>query len=260
MANYAPMRPSTRLLAALVTVLCATTVSAQWLNHPTPGIPRLDDGTPDLHAPVPRTPDGKPDISGLWMPQQPFVVGSGPEPGVVPFKPWAEELWKWRFDTFGRDDPAAYCIVGGVPRVNLIPYPFRIISVPGRVVVLYEIFFAWREIMTDGRSLPIDPTPTWMGYSVGQWEADAFVVRSSGYNGRAWLDTDGRPTSDALKVTERFRRKDFGHMDLEITVDDVKTYTAPWTIMVPLTFQADTELLEYVCNENNKYQELLPKN
>jgi hypothetical protein len=254
------MERACRAAVVLLALLVAGDVSAQWLTHPTAGIPRREDGTPDLHAPAPRRSDGKPDIAGLWLPQQPIVVGNGADPGVVPFKPWAEELWKWRYDTLGRDDPAAYCVVGGVPRVNLIPYPFRIVTAPDRVVVLYEIFYTWREIMTDGRQLPIDPNPTWMGYSVGEWVEDTFVVRSAGFNGKSWLDTDGRPTTDALQVTERFRRIDFGHMDLEMTIDDPKAYTRPWTVKVPLVFQADTEMLEYVCNENNKYQELLPEN
>ena len=250
----------TRVAAAVLLALVATAeLPAQWLTHPTAGIPRLADGTPDLSAPAPRRPDGKPDISGLWLPQQPVVVGAGAEPGVVPFKPWAEELWKWRSADFGREDPAAYCVVGGVPRVNLIPYPFRIVTAADRVVILYEIFYTWREILTDGRAWPTDPNPTWMGYSVGEWLDDAFVVRTTGFNGKSWLDSEGRPTTDALHVTERFRRRDFGHMDLEITIDDPKAYTAPWTINVPLVFQADTEMLEYVCNENNKYRELLPE-
>jgi hypothetical protein len=254
-----------RLVAFAVAVVFGVSSApalAQWLNYPTAGIPRLADGSPDFAAPTPRLADGKPDINGLWLPSTPFVVNTkgGAEPGEVPFQPWAEVLYKERFDNFGRDDPSAICIPGGVPRVNLIPYPFRILAAPGRVVMLYEIYYLWREIFTDGRELPVDPNPTWMGYSVGQWDGDVFVVRSSGFNGRAWLDTDGRPTTDALRVTERFRRRDFGHMDLEIVVDDAKAYTRPWTIMVPLLFYADTELIEYACNENNKYFQLLPRN
>ena len=177
--------------------------------------------------------------------------GGADPPGQVPFQPWAEAVYRERFDNFGIDDPSAYCIPGGVPRVNLIPYPFRIVNAPGRVVMLYEIYFLWREIFTDGRDLPVDPNPTWMGYSVGRWEADTFVVRSSGFNGKAWLDTEGRPTTDALQVTERFHRRDFGHMDLEMIVTDLKAYTRPWAIRVPLSFYADTEMLEYACAENN---------
>jgi hypothetical protein len=193
------------------------------------------------------------------MPSTPYVYNpNGSNLGEVPYQPWAEALFKHRYETDGRDDPVAGCIHGGVPRVNLIPYPFRIVSVPGRTVILYEIFYTWREIFTDGRPLPVDPNPTWMGYSIGRWEDDVFLVESAGFNGKAWLDTDGRPTTDALRVTERFRRTDFGHMDLAITIDDPKAYTRPWTVVVPLTYYADTELLEYVCQENNKYFQLLP--
>lgn len=250
-----------RTVVLVVMLFASAAPYAQWLNYPAPGIPRLADGKPDLMAPVPRTTDGRPDVSGLWLPQQPYVKnrGTGSEPGVVPFRPWAEALHKLRYDTFERDDPSARCVPGGVPRINLIPYPFRIISAPGRVVILYEISQIWREIFTDGRELPQDPNPTWMGYSVGQWDGDAFVVRSAGFNGLAWLDSAGRPTTDALHVTERFRRKDFGRMDLEITIDDAKAYTSPWTVVVPLAFQPDTELLEYICNENNKYPDLVPR-
>ena len=173
------MRASRLSGAPVIALLYAASLSAQWLTHPTSGIPRLADGSPDLNASAPKTPDGRPDLAGLWMPGQPYVVGSGPEPGVIPFKEWAEEVWKWRYDTFGRDDPAAYCIVGGVPRVNLIPYPLRIVTAPDRVVVLYEIFHAWREILTDGRDLPVDPNPTWMGYSVGRWDGDVFTARQA---------------------------------------------------------------------------------
>jgi hypothetical protein len=254
-----------RLAALAVAILigvASVPAAAQWLNHPTAGIPRLPDGNPDFFAPAPRLPDGRPDISGLWLPNDPYVVnakGGANPPGEVPFQPWAEKVYKERFDNFGIDDPSAYCIPGGVPRVNLIPYPFRIINAPGRVVILYEIYYLWREIFTDGRALPLDPNPTWMGYSVGRWEEDTFVVRSSGFNGKAWLDTEGRPTTDALQVIERFRRTDFGHMDLEIIVTDPKAYTRPWTIRVPLSFYADTEMLEYACAENNKYPLFRPQ-
>jgi hypothetical protein len=247
------------VLAGLTAVLPASGL-AQW-SYPTPGIPRLPDGKPDLNAPAPRTADGKPDISGLWMPSGPYVenVAGTAGPGDIPFQPWAAELYRQRLlDTLGRDDPSARCIPAGVPRANLIAYPFRIIPAAGRVVIIYEIFSMWREIFTDGRELPEDPTPTWMGYSTGHWEGSEFVVRSSGFNGKAWVDTEGRPTTDALHVTERFLRKDFGRMELKIIVDDPKAYTRPWSIMVPLTYYADFELMEYACNENNRYSELLP--
>ena len=229
-------------------VSLSSVLSAQWLNHPTADIPRLPDGRPNLSAPAPRLADGKIDISGLWVATvEPSVVntssersrGGGLEPGRVPFKPWAEALFRMRLESDGRDDPSAHCVTGGVPRVSVIPYPFRVITIPGKVVVLYEIYQVWREI-SDGRALPKDPNPTWMGYSVGRWDGSAFVVRSSGFNGRGWLDPEGRPSTTAMTVTERFRRKDFGHMDLEVTIDDPKAYDEPWTVLVPLTFYADT--------------------
>jgi hypothetical protein len=233
---------------------------AQWPGHPTPGIPRVAGGAPDMSAPAPRTADGHTDISGLWVPAAPYVVDDkgGSRPGQVPFQPWADALFKARFENGGRDDPSAYCLPGGVPRVDLIPYPFRILAVPGRTVVLYEIYSVFREILTDGRPLPENPNPTWMGYSVGHWEEEAFVVRSSGFNGKTWIDTNGRPATPALEVLERFRRKNFGYMDLDITVVDPVTYTRPWSIRVPLHLAADTEMIEYVCNENNKYPQVVP--
>ncbi len=235
-------------------------VSAQWPSFPSVGIPRHPDGGPDYYAKTPRTADGKPDISGLWLPATPYVLNpNGRPPGDVPFQPWAEALVKERAENSWRDDPSAACIAGGVPRVDLIPYPFRIVNAPGRMIILYEIYHEFREIFTDGRPLPTDVVPTWMGYSIGAWEGDAFVVRSSGFNGRAWIDTDGRPTTDAMNVIERFVRKDVGHMELEVTIDDPKAYTRPWTILVPLSLLPDTELIEYVCAENNRYFELLPK-
>jgi hypothetical protein len=120
-------------------------------------------------------------------------------------------------------------------------------------VILYEAVQSFRQIFTDGRTFPLDPTPTWFGYSVGHWEGNEFVVPTTGFNDKGWLDNNGKPATDALKVTERFRRKDFGHMDIMITIDDAKAYTKPWTVTLPLTYLSDTELLEYICNENNKY-------
>jgi hypothetical protein len=250
-----------RFIVVAVFVM-SITASAQWLTYPTAGIPRTPDGKPDLSAPVPRSADGKPVLAGLWRPA-PGGPGVGniarnlKEP--VPFQPWAEALFKERQANNSRDDPTAKCIVGGVPRSDLVGYPYRILEVPGMVVILYEAVHAYRQIFTDGRELPKDPNPAWFGYSVGRWEGDVLVVQTAGFNDNVWLDNGGRPATAALRVTERFIRKDFGKMDIEITIDDPKTYTKPWTVTQPLAFQADTELLEYICNENNKYFEIIPK-
>jgi hypothetical protein len=131
--------------------------------------------------------------------------------------------------------------------------------VPGMMVILYEAVHAYRQIFTDGRELPKDPNPAWFGYSVAKWDGDALVVTTTGFNDNVWLDNSGHPATEQLRVTERFVRKNFGSMDIEITIDDPKTYTKPWTVVQPLAFQADTELLEYICNENNKYFEIIPK-
>jgi hypothetical protein len=247
------------IAAALAAIAMNASLSAQWLNHPTAGIPRHTDGKPNLSAPTPRSPDGKPVLAGLWRPAPGLVgdIARNLKPGDVPFQPWADALYKQRLATDAKDDPTANCIVGGVPRSDLVGYPFKILEVPGMVAILYEAVHSYRQIFTDGRDFPKDPNPTWFGYSVGRWEGDVFVVQTMGFNDKGWLDNKGKPATDALRVTERFVRKDFGHMDIEITIDDLKAYTKPWTVTQPLALQPDTELLEYICNENNKYFELV---
>jgi hypothetical protein len=242
------------LSVIVLTLTISAPLAAQW-KYPTAGIPRTPDGKPNLTAPAPKTPDGKPDITGLWKPGPGYVgnIAKDIKAEDIPYQPWAETLFKHRKDTNSKDDPTAACIVGGVPRSDLVPYPFKILQVPGMMVILYEAVHSYRQIFTDGRPLPPDPNPTWFGYSIGKWEGDAFVVETRGFNDMGWLDNAGRPATEALHVTERFRRKDFGHMDVQITVDDSKAYTKPWTMILPLTLQADDELIEYICNENNKY-------
>jgi hypothetical protein len=236
-------------------------LSAQWLKHPTAGIPRTADGKPDLSAPTPRHASGKPVLAGLWRPA-PGIVGDmtrGFKGGEVPYQPWAEKLFKERRANDSRDDPTASCVVGGVPRSDFVGYPFKILETPEMTAILYEAVHAYRQIFTDGRSLPKDPNPAWFGYSVGRWEGDVFVVESSGFNDNVWLDNAGRPATGSLRVTERFIRKNFGQMDIEVTIDDPKAYTKPWSVTQQLVLQPDTELLEYICNENNKYFEIIPK-
>jgi hypothetical protein len=244
-------------------LLMTASASAQWLKYPTPGIPRTADGKPNLSAPAPKTADGKADISGLWLTAGIYIgdIAKDLKPGEVPFQPWAEELYKHRRETLSKDDPTGRCIPGGVPRSTAVPYPFKILNTPsGIVVVLYEAVHAYRQIFTDGRPLPKDPNPNWLGYSVGHWEGDTFVVESAGFNDNVWLDNNGHPATESLRVTERFRRKDFGQMSIDITIDDPKAYTKPWNVTLPLVLQPDTEMLEYICPENEKdYQRLVGK-
>src|SRR5712691_9501188 len=188
--------------------------SAQWLDFPSKGIPRTADGKPNLTAPAPRLPDGKPDLAGLWVADNSRHLGNlAADLKEVPFQPWSEKLYNERRASFGKDDPEARCMPQGVPKVNTLPYPYKIFQMPGETVILYEMYYLHRQIFTDGRPLPKEYlSPSWMGYSVGHWEGDEFVVETSGINEQVFIDTNGHPHTDALKVTERFRRKDFGHM------------------------------------------------
>ena len=227
---------------------------AQWVNYPTPEVPRTPDGKPNLAAPAPKTADGKPDLSGVWTPPFGYTgnIAKDLKPGEVQFQPWAEALYKHRLDTEGREDPQAYCTLSGVPREHVVPYPFKILNAKGVIVILYEALHSYRQIYTDGRQLPKDPNPAWMGYSIGHWEGDTLVVQSSGFVDNNWLDNGGHPGTESLRLTEKFRRPNFGHINLELTIDDPKAYTKPWTVNLQFTASPDTDLIEYVCSENEK--------
>jgi hypothetical protein len=239
---------------ALLSLLAVAPLGAQWLNYPTAGIPRTPDGKPNLSAPAPKTADGKPDIGGLWLPPAMSVgnIAKNLKPDDIAFTPSAAALYQHRQDTLSKEDPTGNCIPGGVPRSDLVGYPYKIVPSPGMVMILYEAVHSYRQIFTDGRKLPKDPSPSWQGNSVGHWEGDTFVVESNGFNENSWLDNGGHPGTEALHVIERFHRTDFGHLELKITVEDPRSYTKPFTASYVLTLQADNELLEYVCNENNK--------
>jgi hypothetical protein len=243
------------LLGAIACVaVFGATASAQWLKLQIPGTPRNPDGTPNLRAPEPRGPDGKPDLSGVWHARDGRHINNlaTAEGVTAPFQPWAAALFKERQENNGIDRPSGKCLPKGVPEgMTLPPYPFKIVQTPKVTLVLYEIFVNYRQIHTDGRSLPTERHPAWFGYSVGRWEDETFVVETVGINDRTWLDDAGHPHSDALRITERMRRIDFGRMDIEFTFDDPKAYTKPWTVKVAFELMPDTELLEYVC-ENEK--------
>ncbi len=242
---------------ALLVFLTATApLPAQWINLPSKGIPRTPDGKPNLTAPAPRRADGKPDLSGIW--RQPdgvkytVNIAADLKPGDVPFQDWAAKVYQHNQSNLSKEDPVGHCLPAGVPQMNAVPYPYKIIQAPNEVIILYEAFHIFRQIFLDGRALPKDPNPTWMGYSVGHWDGDTLVVETTGMNDQTWIDSGGRPHSDALKVTERFHRDDFGTITLETTMDDPKAYTKPWTVSYKLRLMPDTELLEYACDENNR--------
>jgi hypothetical protein len=244
-----------RLLITWLLLPAIAPLHAQWLNYPTRNAPRTKDGKPDMSAPLPRTKDGKPDITGIWMPnglKYLISIAADLKPEEVPFQPWAAALYKERRENQGRDDPNNKCLPSGVPEKDAVTSPFKIMQFPGEMVILYESRTIFREIFTDGRPLPKDPNPTWQGYSIGRWEGDDFVVETNGLNDKIWMDTNGHPLTEAAHITERFRRHDYGHMDIQITIDDPKAYTKPWTITENPSLLADTDLLESVCEENNK--------
>jgi hypothetical protein len=228
---------------------------AQWKKLPAPAIPRTADGKPNLAAPAPRTPDGHPDLSGIWEQngnRYTQNIAADLKAGEVPYQTWAKELADGRKDgSHSKEDPPANCLPQGVPRVNAAPPPWRIVQTPGLIVILYEAHTIWRQIFLDGRELADDYVPAWLGYSTGKWDGDTLVVDTKGQNGKSWLDQSGKPASDAIHVIERFHRKDAGHMDLQITIDDPKAYTKPWTVTEQVHLLTDTELMEDICNENN---------
>jgi len=244
----------------LCAFLLCTGAAAQWLNYPTPGIPRTPDGKPNLAAPTPRTADGKPDLSGIW---------SGPGPGSydrnvardlspADIQPWAEALYQQRVRDMGKDAPRASCLPDPFVYYHMVDLA-RIVQTPGLIAILYQgtTNSVHRTIFTDGRPLPQDPNPAWMGYSVGRWDGDTLVVDTAGFNDRSWLDIEGHPHTAALHITERFRRRDFGHMDLEMTIDDPKAFTRPFTLKIAKKLEADTDLLESVCENDTSVPHML---
>ena len=249
---------SRRLTGAVVVVVLTSFLpaiaAAQWLNYKTPGIPRLADGKPDLSAPAPRTADGKPDLSGIWNgagPMYRFNIAQDLQPEDI--QPWAEALFLQRVRESRKDSPLAKCMPVSVPYHQFFNMT-RLVQTPTLLVVMHESPNSpHRVVFTDGRDLPTDPNPTYMGYSVGKWEGETLVVTTAGFNDKGWLDSAGHPQTESLRVIERYRRRDFGHMDFEITIEDPKVFNKPFTIKTQRLLQADTELLEDVCeNEQSR--------
>src|SRR3984893_7508002 len=245
---------SNRLIGAVAVLasLLSTAAAAQWINYPTPGTPRLADGKPNLSAPAPRTADGKPDMTGIWRGAGPlyrFNIAQDLKPEDI--QPWAEALFLQRVRDSRKDSPLARCLPVSVPFHNFFNLT-RIVQTPALIVMLYESPNSpHRTVFTDGRDLPKDPNPTWLGYSIGRWEGETLVVTTAGVSEKTWLDSAGHPQTESLRLTERLRRRDFGHMDFEMTIDDPKVFTRPFTIKTERLLAPDTDLLEDVC-ENEK--------
>jgi hypothetical protein len=270
-----------RIAALAMLVAVSAPVHGQWLDYPAAGIPRLKDGKPNLLARTPRTADGKPDLSGVWTTDPtPFAemerlfpdIGALAVPGDdpryfskfflnvfadarfedVPIKPAALQILMERGKNFGKDNPTSHCLPAGIPMGDLLPPPRRFVQMPGLLVVLYEGINPQRMIYTDGRKHPVDPQPSWLGYSVGTWQGDTLVVDTRGFNDRSWLDAFGHPRTEAMHIVERIRRRDFGHIEVDATFDDSGAYTKPFSIRYTQTLAPDTDVIESVCAENER--------
>jgi hypothetical protein len=267
------------ILALAAMGFAAPGMWAQWPRYPSSGVPKTADGKLDLNAPAPRTADGKPNLTGLWEfvpvprptaapppggdtsaglgptrpgPNQFFNIGST-VPGGLPFTPWAADLRKQRAAVNNKDNPDAHCLPIGLMQLHTHPQPRKIIQTPAVIVILYEAQGGVRQIFMDGRPLPgNDPQPWWYGYSIGHWDGDTLVVETSGFRDDVRLDVEGSPLTGTGKMTERFRRVNYGNMEIDVTVGDPKAYTKPWTVTVKQRIMLDTDLFEFVCQENER--------
>ena len=232
------------------------TAIAQWDPYPAKNMPRTPDGKVDMKAPPRRTSDGKIDLSGFWMPadnvRHLLNLAADLKPEDVPLQPWAAQLYKERIDNNGKDHPGVRCLPSGIPEKSNIPDGLKVVQTPDVLIFLYESRTIYRQVFTDGRPLPKDAQPTWMGYSIGHWEGDTFVVETIGQNGKTWLDMRGLPGTEALRVIERYTRPTIGTINIDVTIDDPMAYTKPWSVKLSWKLVPDTDLIESICEENSK--------
>ncbi len=281
----------TAAFVILGTLLTSTQLTAQWLKYPTPGVPRKADGKVDMSAPSPRMVDGKPDFSGVWMTGEPNVRRTGnlssPKeaaspresqsakdenpgdpsaitasrqmanigvdlPGGLPYQPWLVPIVKERTDNLAKDDPHIKCLPDNFLRAYGLPHLLKFIHTPNLLVVLNEMNAGYRQVFTDARPLPQDPNPSWQGYSSGKWSGDTLVVDTIGLRDDTWIDWVGSVVTQAAKVREQIRRPDFGHLEIQVTVDDPKAYTKPWTVTLKQRIVVDTDLIDEICLEDEQ--------
>jgi hypothetical protein len=257
-------------------------LAAQWPDYRTRGLPRTATGTVDLNAPAPRTASGQPDLTGIWQnggggqrgqrgarganapaaPAEPVIptasfgnLGQGFPNNTLPYQQWAADLVKKRMADNSKDNPDAHCLPMGFMQFHTHPQPRKIVQTPDVIIIMYEANYGLRQIFTDGRPLPKRDSvdPWWYGYSVGRWEGDTLVVETTGFldTDPLWLDVRGSPLTEAATVTERFRRVNVGTLEIEITVNDPKAYTQPWTVRLTQRLMPDTELIEFICQERD---------
>ena len=250
--------PKNTLVATALALACAVpAMHAQWPEYKEKKLPRLANGKVNMDAPPLRTADGKIDLSGFFMPTQIVKhllrLDADLKPGEVPLKPEADALLKERIAWNGKDHPGAYCLPSGIPEKLSIPDGLKVIQTPDVMLFLFESRTIYRQVFTDGRPLPPeDVNPTWMGYSIGHWEGDTFVAETKYSNGKTWLDMRGLPATEKLRVVERYTRPTIGKVNIEVTIDDPGAYTKPWKVNLNWTLQPDIELIESICEENNR--------
>jgi hypothetical protein len=288
--RFLSARPPALVTVALVIFLSSARLSAQWVKYPTAGVPRKADGKVDMSAATPRMADGKPDFSGIWMtgepnmprpgtlsspkepasPKQPQSANDLPGdqsnirasrqmanlgvdlPGGLPYQPWLVPIVKQRTDNLAIDDPHIRCLPDNFLRAYGLPHLLKFIHTPGLLVVLNEMNAGYRQVFTDGRPLPEDPNPSWQGYSSAKWSGDTLVIDTIGFRDDTWIDWNGSVLTEAARVREQMRRPDFGHLEIQVTVDDPKAYTKPWTVTLKQRIVVDTDLIDEICLENEQ--------
>ena len=269
-----PKPSAVLVIAAAVFIGVGIPAGAQWLKYPSTGVPRTAAGKVNMSAPTPRTADRKPDLSGLWVTSNPWCpTGYDANSGLcglelpmgldginlgrtlqggLPYQPWLAKLVKERTANDSKDDPHVRCLPDTFLRAYSLPHILKIVQTPGLLIMLSEVNASYRQIFTDGRPLPVDPTPSWQGYSTAKWEGDSLVIDSIGFRDGLWIDWNGSEIGESAKVRERITRPEFGHLDIEVTVDDPKAYTKPWTVKLRQKIVVDTELVDEICLENEQ--------
>ena len=260
----------------LIAVQLPAPVAAQWIGYPTAGVPRNADGSVDMNAPTPRLADGRPDLSGIWisdrtpegevtpsdgfnLPSSRFMQNMGVDlpDGRLPYQPWLVPIVAERTANQAIDDPHIRCLPDNFLRAYGLPHMLKFVHTQGLLVVLNEMNAGYRQVFTDARALPDDPSPSWQGYSSGRWDGDTLIVETIGVRDDTWIDWNGSVLTEAARVTEEIRRPDFGHLEIRVTVDDPRAYTQPWSVTLRQRIVVDAELIDEICLENERFVELM---
>lgn len=254
-------------------VLLALTASAQWIGYPTADVPRRADGSVDMSAPAPRLADNKPDLSGIWIsdvtpegeesPSDVFTLPSSRHmqdigidiPGGLPYQEWQIPIVEERSGNLAIDDPHIRCLPDNFLRAYGLPHMLKFVHTSNLLVVLNEMNAGYRQVFTDARPLPEDPSPSWQGYSSAHWSGDTLVIDTIGVRDDTWIDWNGSVITEAARVREEIRRPDYGHLEIRVTVDDPRAYTEPWTVNLSQRIVVDAELIDEICLENEQFVE-----